>query len=491
MPKIPRYETDATLTKEAPSVPVNAEAYGTFGKGLQEMGQTLGVIGQTFEKLRDIQQVSEAETEAAQRMEDLRIRTDNDPDIYGAGQRAEEELRKIREDTSNKISSVPAKMKYGAEYDLKSVAFMHKVNTDLKGKQVDLAQATMLKANDVDKEAYFNAASAAEQQMIKDRMKNRVDEMMSVGAIDQMAGYKYWTATEHDLNVGQVKNDIELDAGLALRELQKGKEGIYPDITTEERQDLTKAAEYQIARSERIAKQNIMIARNKNEAAMVDKYWNGTLTNDEVENGLLTGGISAGFGNTMMKNLQSPKSIDAKTDPETYMKLVDSILTPGRNPFEVRAELLKANTDGKLSRNDLQRLYTTRMIPGSEGNFSLAEEVTGGKNEDNPIVKWLKAGVKVITDTLPPFAAFDAVKNLFSRTHDDKLDGPQIVGAANDEVKQHFLELNPNIATYPKEGKEMIDAYGNKALVFPNGSYKILGEEKKTEEPGSEEGGDE
>ena len=103
MPKIPQYQRERRLTTEAPSTQVNAQSFTAQGENIAQIGRALSAVGQRFEELQDIDQLTKAETDAKKRIMELKTQMSQDPDIWTASGRAKEQLRKIGEDTSKGI----------------------------------------------------------------------------------------------------------------------------------------------------------------------------------------------------------------------------------------------------------------------------------------------------------------------------------------------------------------------------------------------------
>jgi hypothetical protein len=67
-----------------------------------------------------------------------------------------------------------------------------------------------------------------------------------------------------------------------------------------------------------------------------------------------------------------------------------------------------------------------------------------------------------------PFVLINAV----SRVKAENAQGEQIINIANDEIRKQRVKDNPVISTLPAKGRLLVDRYGNKAIVYPDGSYE-------------------
>jgi hypothetical protein len=122
--------------------------------------------------------------------------------------------------------------------------------------------------------------------------------------------------------------------------------------------DLSKEIEInarQISKQERFKQ---MVAQDNTESGLIDKYFKGELTRDEVNQLHLNKQISDGFAKTMMNNLNSLERINAKTNSKTFNKIAEDMLDSSNKPEDIRNNLLAKNAVGELSDADFQILYT-------------------------------------------------------------------------------------------------------------------------------------
>lgn len=66
------------------------------------------------------------------------------------------------------------------------------------------------------------------------------------------------------------------------------------------------------------------------------------------------------------------------------------------------------------------------------------------------------------------------VDELFDRCETEGLTETDIPRVTEEIIRKKRQEIIPGIAGFSKEGQTMIDAQGNKALVFPDGSIKEI-----------------
>jgi hypothetical protein len=71
-----------------------------------------------------------------------------------------------------------------------------------------------------------------------------------------------------------------------------------------------------------------------------------------------------------------------------------------------------------------------------------------------------------------PLTAPFVLMNTVSRAKSENAQGEQILNITNDEIRKQRIKDNPVIATLPAKGRLLMDRYGNKAMVYPDGSYE-------------------
>jgi len=71
-----------------------------------------------------------------------------------------------------------------------------------------------------------------------------------------------------------------------------------------------------------------------------------------------------------------------------------------------------------------------------------------------------------------PLTAPFVLINTINRAKAENAQGEQILNIANDEIRKQRIKDNPVIATLPVKGRLFVDKYGNRAIVYPDGSYE-------------------
>lgn len=69
----------------------------------------------------------------------------------------------------------------------------------------------------------------------------------------------------------------------------------------------------------------------------------------------------------------------------------------------------------------------------------------------------------------------DMTRELDARLSSGNIPDSEIMNVARDIIRRKRVEIRPEIVDHPPEGKLMMDAFGNKAMVLPDGSIKEMG----------------
>ena len=471
MPQIPTYQSKEQLTTQPPSERVNAEAFGQAGQNLENLGSTLENITGDWKKLRDVRQTTAAETRAAKRLNEIKLQVEQDPDIDNAGKKAEEEISKVGEETTNMIADPLIKAQYKSTFSIHSGTMLLKINEALMRKQIDSAKATLFEATDTDREAYFGSMNLKEKDLIKQRMKDRIDTFANAGIIDREAAYKYWEATSKEMDVGQVRTDMMGDASFVLKELQKGKEGLYPDIDTTTRIELLKEADNMEKKQAKEYRMNYVIAQDKNEAKYLDLAWQKKLSLDQLTEAMTTGQISTSFAMKLKRNIESPKSVGARTNPLVYDSLMAEILNPKIKASKIREDIMEANSRGDLSEADRRRLIYTKQ---GNNQSSIAVDVMSEQNPSGWSVAWGMINNFFQRDPNLANKKVDLMNKTIDRVQKDGINSQDIPKIVNQIIAQDNIESNPSLGNIPTGGQVRVDAYGNKARVYPDGRIEQI-----------------
>lgn len=77
--------------------------------------------------------------------------------------------------------------------------------------------------------------------------------------------------------------------------------------------------------------------------------------------------------------------------------------------------------------------------------------------------------------TEPIIGVSEMMHELVDRMADGKSKPEDIPMITQDIIRKKRMQMKPEIAGHPKEGQMMLDAFGRKAMVYPDGTMKEIG----------------
>ena len=353
MPKVPTLDQSAV---ELQPTPIPQSAMGSLGKGIQDLSEGIGALGEHFEKLQDDAETTRASIDATKQYYDIYQKALSDPDVFGAYDRAEESSQKMIENVSKGISSADARSRFQNEFSAQTAVKLTSLNNALKSKQIDYD--TILMGQDIDGQshAYFSAVNPEEKQMHLDNIDKTIDNRVNKGTISAAKGLELKYSTKEQLRLNQPIFDAELHGEGTLKELLKGKNGMYKDLYDDERAELIPKVR-QIA--EKQAKyQDILgtVAHNNNEANLMEDFLNGKKDVDNVIRQQAHRQIGSDFALSALHYLESDKDLmgnempdDVKKRAKSYLDALDVMHNPKSTPHDVMLDLMNRVTNRDLT----------------------------------------------------------------------------------------------------------------------------------------------
>jgi hypothetical protein len=128
--------------------------------------------------------------------------------------------------------------------------------------------------------------------------------------------------------------------------------------------------------------------------------------------------------------------------------------------------LVQALKDNKnISRDRLAILVDAATERAKELPLS-----SGKKKTNQPRGFWNGAwdAIQLTNPLTAPFVLMNTIK----RAKAENAQGEQVIQIAHDEIRKQRLQDNPDITAFPAKGKLCYDKFGNKAIVYPDGSFE-------------------
>ena len=226
---------------------------------------------------------------------------------------------------------------------------------------------------------------------------------------------------------------------------------------------------------EKIALKGEVVSRralNQKEEEVATKVNDGTydiiqLKQDRAE-------ISEKYYGSVMRYLKSPKTVNAKTDLLTYEDVMQNIINRDMTASEIRSKIYQAGSEGKLSQSNIKHLLYVEKGGGfSTIEQDYMEEMRQDKTKQ-PVkasiwgTVWdkVKTGTASIVSHLIMGNIVDQVERMNAKTEDD------VMLITSEAIRKQTLVDYPWISKLPINGRLAVDAYGNKAIVYPDGIWE-------------------
>lgn len=470
--------------------PINPATAAVFGDTVADLGKGLEGIGEVVQKLDNQRQTLKAQAYLARAHRENYKLAATDPDVDGLDEKISKNSYQSIEDASKFITNQTARDQFveKAQYqsEIRNVPISNMI---LRRKSQDLKNSLVI-ANDEDIKTYTSLADPEDRKLLKQGIIDRTDQAIQDGHVNADWAKLHVSTLLKQADLKQVQDDMAINAEHTYQQLQKGSEGLYPDISPKHREQFAKQAEKLI--SKQGAENNMIysIAQNHTENVLIDKMAHNTLTQEDVTNSILFGinGVKSTptFVKAATEALDDPFPTDSA--PDKYNKLFDLVTNPDKEPAQVKLDVLRSR--GLTPQQKAHLINgSLREDPSGDGTQSIANLVQDGLSKNKQQI--LELNRKVQNEVEQKRSVLGKIGELFAdHAKDDKhlaslqqqlmekatkvKSTEDLIAESKNILNQDTLRSNPKFSTLPKEGKIMIDAKGNKARVYPDGSFEEI-----------------
>lgn len=506
MAKLPALKSpEGSMTTEASSVKQDPSKAGLGGKMIEAAGDAFSALGQKFDDLRDHSEISKAKAEGINAIDDIHTKAMQDPDVWGAPDKVKEQLDNLKDTLASKITSPDARNKFSEEWDVESARKFVGINTQLRAKQIDVDKATTHAVVESKAREFANATHPEERNTIKQQIIEQVNRSVQLGSMNAGAARKYVVDTfgkmnteqvEHDLNILRTSDNPKSMYDTMKAELEKGKDGMYPDLTEKQRGEFLNKTEKMYAKADVIKTEVNNNRQNIRADALSTQLSSGTLDPMKLNEARANNHITAEDYKTFYDNLLAKDSETIGSDHVAMHALEENILGTmksgeltkdrGLDWPATRRAIIQANTEGKISKNDMNKLLEYHLMPQQDMIKKLQDDVNQPKNDTEflaqqnekkgavtrrqSLIESVMNMFKKHTDNKPRETAHLLVDHM-NYVKDNKTTDEGFTKAAQDVINQNNKKSNMYIPGLSESGVMMIDAKGNKAKVYPDGHY--------------------
>jgi hypothetical protein len=398
-----------------------------------------------------------------------------------------QDWKKQTDDIYSGLSNNSQKDYFNKERNAQAIELYRKVSSHVSTEQTNFAKSVYIATldNNINKSADHQDADSLNQHIdgIKGIVKgygNKFGEDQTV--IDKMSEDAAQKAVDTAVMTRLQQTGDEKQA-------QELLDSVSHNITTDDYMKTSYKLEKRAETLRNITTRNINIAQNKNALDVLDNMQKNTLSFtgwDDVEKLDVPEPFKIAVKDALLKNIQDitndrPKhkvSIDdvevTNQDNELFAKHLADVLNSGdqENIIRTMSETLRNYGKGTISQENMNTLVRMAVVAG----------------RNRPIKMDANNGVQVASKQVPIDAGAKAILGMnikdpqvFSDYMDNlKTMDPQT--AQDTAVRAYVIKKNPGIKSIPAEGQMRVDRNGNKAIVFPDGSYKLLDGAKKAPE---------
>jgi len=460
----------------------------TEGQNIIDISKGLEGVADVMQKLDNKRQTLKAQTYLAQAHRQNYQMAATDPDVDNLAEKintkSDEDIQKAAELISLPEARNDFISKAQLDVERRNVPAYNMI---MRRKSQDF-KSSLVTANDEDLKTYQQIEDPAERQILKQQIVDRTAEAVKDGHVNAQWAKLHVDTAIKQADMNQVNNDMAIHAEATYQQLQKGKEGLYPDISEKFRKQAMDRAQKLI---EKQGSENALIyeaAQNQAENQMIDMMGKNQLTQDVINNAQLVGikgvRIRPEFAKAATEALQDPFPTDPV--PEKYNKLVQDVTDPDKDPIETKLEVLK--TRGITPAQKAHLLTTAMREDPVEGRQSINNLIADGiqKNKqaileaNNKLQKEIndrKSFLRGVTGMFRDHAKddkhlADLQQDYFAKVQTAK-DQQEMISMANEVLNRDTLSRNPKISSSDPKGTLHINKVtGAKRMYFPDGHWE-------------------
>lgn len=481
--KVPLHESDLSLQP----TPMNPNAAASLGNSVVDLSQGLEGIGEMVQKLDNKRQALKAETLLATQHRQTAQMVATDPDIDSLDKRVEDRTMQDIQNAAQLIQEPEARNNFVSKAQLDTERRNAPLYRTIMARKSQDFKNTLVQANDEDIKDYQTLADPDERKLIKERIAQRTNDAIKDGHVNSTWAKAHVETLLRSADINQVKSDMAINATATYEQIQKGKDGLYPDLTDSTRKQFADRAQKMIAKQGSDDKLIYGIAQNHAESQLVDKMSNNTLTQEDINNASTMGikGIRPrpDFIKAATQAINDPFPTDSV--PDKYNKLINQVQDTDADPLKTKLDILNARG---LTPQEKAHLINAHLREDDNGKQSVNNLINQGIKQNKQALlqadKNLKADLadrnsmfRKITDRFRDHAKDDGhlaalQQDYYSKVQNVK-DDKERMELAQQILNNDTLKRNPGIATSNPKGTVYIDkTTGAKRRYYPSGFWE-------------------
>jgi hypothetical protein len=475
MPTLPNYESQKTITqrKAGPkSDPIDTTLPEDPGKKIAKKGQE---ILQKWSDANDVMQYTEAKSAYETGVADISSRAAADPDFKNTDE-YRKELDTLRNNSVNMISNQAVAGRAGIEFDSGNEIAGIKIDAQFKQKQLKYNKVEL--GNTLDKLVQKKlTASTSEKAAIELEIAGLLAAQQALGVITPKEADEFFKAarkTEVQYAIYADTSTREEDSEL-LKELQDPKGEYAKKLDPDTRLDLIQDAQRRIFQNNQSMKKEFEVAKKSRSESIYEKIGDGTLTfadldaeEDAPEGEKLPQKVINAHRKALKNEhkLALPKIVTNNDDAAKYIEAIDLYIDNVDDTDKAIEYIVNAYAVDGL---DAKEALFLEQLQGQARGIAHARGRADFMKQD-----WIpfKNAINAIHDFWFPVGNEKAHALTIHSMISAVASGKDPIQAKNDAILEAIIRENPRISNFSKEGQLVVDAYGNRKIMFPDGTTK-------------------
>ncbi len=481
MAEIPRAESTRQITKLGTTQRIARDTFSLSSKAFQGLAETLQEVAGNFERAQTLHETTVAETNARRRLSVLEQEAATTDDIFDAN-KFNQEIEKIKRETAAEVSLPNARNNFENSFDRLSMSSKFSISNTLRKRQVDEMKTGMLEGID------SLRGTLNREQELDLLLKKGVSNLL----VTKEAAFKLKKKTLKDWIESDIRDAIATDAETAKGNIVDGNFG---DLSADETANWLEVADKKIARNKKVAE---VVRDNKwlKNGGEVIKNLQGTSVADLIQ---LTanGDIDPELGSALVAWKTEDGSVQYEGNKDIWMELIEKSTQPEIDLREFQTTIGKA-----IANKDIQAEEGAEFV--AQVN-TLFEDAVAFKSRPSLKDKVVGTAVKMFQGTgLSLGSLFGMTKELVEKFKSGE-SADELEKSATDILKKEIKNQNPSLSNFEDipnaigskekafrtvfdgntevkpdrkikkdEPADMTDAAGNRALVFPDGTFQEI-----------------
>ena len=482
MPQLPVISPGQTkMTTASPNRRLDPSAESQPGRDVAMMGKAVAQMGFRMQEVQNQQQSVKATNSASAKRNKILSDAQNDSDFSDERKAYyNSELIKIAPNEAQGISSPSTRAMFIANSEGSTAAASLKIETNFRTKMLKDYEAQTNQSIYDNKVAYATAITPAGRKIALDNSFRTLKGAKDIGVYDSAAHSKKKLALLDEFKDFAIQSSIQLDpisetntttdnvnkVKAAIVDIQSNKHALPMD----KRIEAQKSADIMLKRALAEDVEATKTQVDANEAGLT-KMGLRDMTVTQVLQYNEEHPISVKLLDKIIEWKKSPTAIGTKveTDKQIYTDMADNLAEPGKLISKTRLQIMTAIADSKI--DGQKGLELDALLD------MLGEEAVNHKTKDGGFIRAIQSSFERINKAATIFGggamAYEGIKSIVEGIVKNDIKTPEQVKEQADKViKGGRLIVNPEIANASEDGTLIHDKYGNRLIVYPDGSYK-------------------